>query len=220
MPDAVVGKNLLMEEKGPTMADHIYTTFDKMLGRSDKEELLKQTGIVVWMYGLSGSGKSTIANGLERILNAKGILTQVLDGDNIRSGLNTDLGFTDGDRSENIRRIAEVAKLFLNLGVVTLVSFITPRRDFRAKAREIIGEDDFLEVFVKAPFEVCAERDPKGLYSKVNAGEVANFTGKTSRFEEPEPSDPVFVLDTEQLSIKDGVDALFNELKTRIESQR
>ena len=175
--------------------DHIYPIFDKMLPREAKEKLLHQRGSVIWMYGLSGSGKSTLANLLERRLHASGRMVKVLDGDNVRAGLNNNLGFSDEDRSENIRRVAEVAKLFAESGIITITSFITPREDLREMARGIIGEDDFLEVYVKASYETCSERDPKGLYAKVKAGEVKQFTGKDSGFEEPANAD--LVIDTE-----------------------
>ncbi|MBP6603550.1 MAG: adenylyl-sulfate kinase [Verrucomicrobiales bacterium] len=178
--------------------DQLYPVFDKMLPRSAKEEMLGQSGAVIWMYGLSGSGKSTLANLLERRLHADGRLVKVLDGDNIRSGLNRNLGFSDDDRKENIRRVAEVAKLFAECGVITITSFITPNNELRALAREVIGGDDLLEVYVKASFETCAARDPKGLYAKVAAGEVKQFTGKDSAFEEPDCPD--LILDTEASS--------------------
>ncbi len=178
--------------------DHLYPVFDKMLPRSAKEALLGQSGAVIWMYGLSGSGKSTLANLLERRLHGDGRLVKVLDGDNIRSGLNRNLGFSDEDRLENIRRVSEVAKLFAECGVITITSFITPNNELRRLAREIIGEADLLEVYVKASFETCQIRDPKGLYAKVAAGEVKQFTGKDSAFEEPES--PALVINTEAFS--------------------
>ncbi|MEM9280367.1 MAG: adenylyl-sulfate kinase [Verrucomicrobiota bacterium] len=186
--------------------DHIYPVFDKMLPRDAKEALLGQRGAVIWMYGLSGSGKSTLANLLERRLHEQGKLVKVLDGDNVRSGLNSNLGFSDDDRRENIRRVAEVAKLFADGGVVTVTSFITPNNELRELARSIIGENDFLEVYIRASFETCAERDPKGLYAKVEAGEVKQFTGKDSAFEEP--SHPDVVIDTEALSEEEALDQL------------
>lgn len=178
-----------------TNQDHLYPVFDRMLPRSAKEELLRQSGAVIWMYGLSGSGKSTLANLLERRLHDQGRLVKVLDGDNIRTGLNRNLGFSDEDRFENIRRVAEVAKLFADCGIIAITSFITPRNDLRRLAREVIGDRDLLEVYVKASFEACAARDPKGLYAKAASGEVKQFTGKDSAFEEPESPD--LVLDTE-----------------------
>ena len=177
--------------------DHLYPVFDKMLPRSAKETFLGQSGAVIWMYGLSGSGKSTLANLLERRLHEEGRLVKVLDGDNIRSGLNRNLGFSDEDRLENIRRVAEVAKLFAECGIIVIASFITPNNSLRCLAREVIGDGDLLEVYVKASFETCAARDPKGLYAKVAAGEVKQFTGRDSAFEEPERPD--LIIDTETL---------------------
>lgn len=175
--------------------DHLYPVFDRMLPRASKEEMLGQAGAVIWMYGLSGSGKSTLAQRLERELHAAGHLVKVLDGDNVRTGLNRNLGFSDEDRLENIRRVAEVAKLFAECGVVVIASFITPNNTLRGLARVVIGDDDLLEVYVKASYETCAARDPKGLYAKVKAGEVKQFTGKDSSFEEPDRPD--LVIDTE-----------------------
>lgn len=194
--------------------DHIYPVFDKMLPREAKETLLGQRGIVIWMYGLSGSGKSTLANLLERRLHEEGRLVKVLDGDNIRSGLNNNLGFSDEDRFENIRRVSEVAKLFADSGIITITSFITPHENLRSMAREIVGSDDLLEVYVKASFETCAERDPKGLYAKVKAGEVKDFTGKDSAFEEPE--NPDLIIDTEALGEEESLALLLKTAKERI----
>jgi adenylylsulfate kinase len=167
-----------------------------MLPRAEKEARLGQRGLVAWLYGLSGSGKSTLALGLERQLFAEGRAVQVLDGDNIRSGLNRDLGFSEADRRENIRRIAEVAKLFAHSGLIVLASFITPREELRALARDLIGPADFLGIYVKASFATCAARDPKGLYAKAQAGQVPQFTGRDQEFEEP--AAPDLLLDTEQ----------------------
>lgn len=194
------------------VSDNIYPEFARMLGRADKERILKQRGVVVWLYGLSGSGKSTIANAVERKLHQKGLFTQILDGDNIRSGLNRNLGFSDEDRDENIRRVAEVAKLFLNAGAITLASFICPLRRFREQARSIVGEGDFIEVYVRASFEVCAARDPKGLYAKVKQGGVASFTGKDSSFEPPVAGDDALVLDTEALKLEDCASILVDKI--------
>ncbi|NBD38411.1 MAG: adenylyl-sulfate kinase [Verrucomicrobia bacterium] len=177
----------------------------------NEERLLRQRGRVFWLYGLSGSGKSTIANAFERRLHAEGVLTQVLDGDNIRTGLNANLGFSDEDRAENIRRIAEVAKLYLNSGLVTLTSFICPRRSLRDLARAVVGEADFVEVFVSASFSTCAQRDPKGLYAKAAAGEIPQFTGKDSAFEEPESGALALVLDTEANDLDACVERLYQE---------
>lgn len=179
------------------MAENIYPNFQRFVPRAEKEALLGQKGCVLWLYGMSGSGKSTIATEVERKLTESKRLVVVLDGDNLRSGLNADLGFTDEARDENVRRIAEVAKLFASQGIITLVSVITPLRRFRETAREIVGAD-FSEIYVKADFTTCAKRDPKGLYAKAAAGQVANFTGKDSSFEEPEKAD--LVLETQALS--------------------
>lgn len=169
--------------------DNLHPIFDRVLGRAEKEARLRQKGRVIWLYGLSGSGKSTLAIALERRLAAEGVTTHLLDGDNVRTGLNRDLGFTDADRSENIRRIAEVAKLFVQAGVVVIAAFITPLREHRKLARTIIGADDFSEVYVAASFETCAARDPKGLYAKAKSGGVAQFTGRDSSFEPPLSAD-------------------------------
>ncbi|MCH2332665.1 MAG: adenylyl-sulfate kinase, partial [Roseibacillus sp.] len=151
-------------------SDHIHPIFDSTLGRESKERLLNHKGCVIWLYGLSGAGKSTLAAAIEKTLHQKGVFTQLLDGDNIRSGLNKNLGFSDEDRKENIRRIAEVAKLFAHCGIVTMTSFITPTRSLRSLAREIIGQEDFHEVFVPCSYATCEERDVKGLYAKARAG--------------------------------------------------
>ena len=179
------------------MADNIHPDFERFVSREQKETLLAQKGCVLWLYGMSGSGKSTIATEVEHQLNAQGRLTAVLDGDNLRSGLNADLGFTDEARCENVRRTAEVAKLFASQGVITLISVITPLKKFRQLAREIIGAD-FHEIYIQADFETCAQRDPKGLYAKVAEGKVANFTGKDSGFEEPDQAE--LILNTQTLS--------------------
>ncbi|MET0263417.1 MAG: adenylyl-sulfate kinase [Rariglobus sp.] len=179
-------------------SDNLYPIFDRVLGRTEKEAKLKQRGRVIWLYGLSGSGKSTLAISLERRLHAEGVTTHLLDGDNVRTGLNRDLGFTDADRSENIRRIAEVAKLFVQAGVVVIAAFITPQRAHRQLARSIIGAGDFIEVYVAASFEACAARDPKGLYAKAKAGGVQQFTGRDSAFEPPSDEDrDALIIDTE-----------------------
>lgn len=182
------------------------------LPRHDKETLLGQTGIVLWFCGLSGSGKSTIASGVERVLHDQGRFTVRLDGDNLRTGLNANLGFSDDDRLENIRRTAEVAKVLAANGVIVLCSLITPRGIHRDLARGILGED-FAEVYVKASFEACEKRDVKGLYAKAAKGEVAHFTGRDSSFEEPQQAD--LVLDTEALSIEDAVFEVLEFVRSR-----
>ena len=194
-------------------ATNIHTEFHRFLGREDKERLLAQRGVVLWLYGLSGSGKSTIANIAERALHGEGRFTAILDGDNLRSGLNNNLGFSDEDRTENIRRNGEVAKLFAEQGVITFVSLITPRRDLRALARETIGED-FVEIFVKANYGTCAARDPKGLYAKAEAGEIRQFTGKDSGFEEP-GEEAELILDTDEHSAEECAHLLIAHLASR-----
>lgn len=171
------------------MAEHIHPIFDRILQRSDREAQLKQRSKVIWMTGLSGSGKSTLALALERALYEKGFVAQVLDGDNIRSGLNRDLHFSEADRQENIRRIAEVAKLYLDSGIIVICSFVSPTRAIRGMARDIVGEKDFVEIFVNTPLEVCERRDVKGLYAKARAGEIADFTGISAPYEAPEHPD-------------------------------
>lgn len=165
---------------------NIFSTFDEILPREEKEKLLNQKAKVIWMTGLSGSGKTTVAKYLERYLHDKGYLTQLLDGDNIRSGINNNLGFSDADRRENIRRIAEVSKLFLNCGIITINCFVSPTKAIREMAQSIIGADDFIEVFIDTPLEVCEARDVKGLYKKARAGEIKDFTGISAPFEAPE----------------------------------
>ncbi len=191
---------------------NIHPTYGQLLGRKSKEALLKQRGVVIWLYGLSGSGKSTLANALERRLHDEGIFTQLLDGDNIRSGLNSNLSFSDDDRQENIRRVAEVAKLFATAGVVTIAAFICPRAELRVLARDIIGAEDFFEVYVECRFETCEQRDVKGLYAKAKAGEVKQFTGRDSVFE-PGKS-PDLILNTDELSESDAVQKLFDVART------
>jgi adenylylsulfate kinase len=177
---------------------NIHPETRRFLNRAAKEDLLRQKGVVLWLYGLSGSGKSTIANEVERVLHGEGRMTVILDGDNLRTGLNSNLGFSDEDRTENVRRVAETAKLLAGQGIIVLVSVITPLRRQRAAAREIIGPD-FHEIYVKADFDTCAERDPKGLYAKAKEGKIGQFTGKDSGFEEPE--DPALLLDTQARSV-------------------
>ena len=185
-----------------------------MLARADKEKLLGQRGLMIWFTGLSGSGKSTIAIALERELHRRGILCRILDGDNIRSGINNNLGFTEADRVENIRRIAEVAKLFVDTGIVTLAAFISPNNDIREMAARIIGKDDFLEVYVSTPLEECERRDVKGLYAKARRGEIKNFTGITASFEAP--AHPALTLDTSVLSLEESVNRLLELVLPKI----
>lgn len=192
---------------------HIHPEFHRFLSRTDKEQLLGQRGIVVWLCGLSGSGKSTIANAAERVLHQQGRFTTILDGDNLRTGLNSDLGFTDQDRLENIRRFAEVAKILVSQGVITFVSAITPRGELRDLARGLLGEDLY-EVYVKASYETCEERDVKGLYAKAARGEIQHFTGKDGSFEPPHNAD--LILDTESITIEDAAFELLEAIRERI----
>ena len=166
--------------------ENIHPVFDRIIQKEDKEKMLNQTSKVIWLTGLSGSGKTTLGASLERKLFNQGFLTQVLDGDNIRSGINKNLKFTEEDRLENIRRIAEVNKLFLNCGIITINCFISPTKEIRDMAKEIIGEQNYIEIFVNAPISVCEERDVKGLYKKARNGEIKNFTGIDSPFDVPE----------------------------------
>ena len=183
--------------------NNIYPIFDRMLAREDKESLLGQRGVMLWFTGLSGSGKSTVAIALERELHRRGRLCRILDGDNIRTGINAGLGFSAEDRRENIRRIAEVGKLFVDTGVITLAAFVSPTNDVREMAREIIGEEDFKEIFISTPLEECERRDVKGLYARARRGEVKNFTGISAPFEAPEH--PALSLDTSKLSLEESV---------------
>ena len=197
--------------------NHIYPIFDRMLSREDKENLLHQRGLMIWFTGLSGSGKSTIAIALERELHQRGILCRILDGDNIRSGINNNLGFTEADRVENIRRIAEVSKLFIDTGIVTLAAFISPNNDIREMAAGIIGKDDFLEIYVSTPIEECERRDVKGLYAKARRGEIKNFTGISAPFEAP--VQPALKLDTSVLSLEESVNQLLELVLPRIQKK-
>lgn len=166
--------------------NHIYPIFDTILQKGDKEALLQQKGKVIWMVGLSGSGKSTLARAAENTLHQQKKVTMLLDGDNLRTGVNNNLGFSEEDRRENIRRAAEVSRLFAQCGVITICSLISPTESIRQMAKEIIGEEDYFEVYIDCPLEVCEQRDVKGLYAKARAGEIKDFTGISSPFEAPE----------------------------------
>jgi len=189
---------------------HIHPDFGRLLQRADKENLLSQRARVIWLTGLSGSGKTTLAAALERELHANEYLTQVLDGDNIRAGINSNLGFSEAERSENIRRIAEVAKLFLNAGVITICCFVSPTREMRRLAKDIIGAEDFIEVYVNASLETCERRDVKGLYAKARKGEINNFTGIHAPFEAPER--PAVELRTDQLNVDESLALLLKHI--------
>lgn len=184
-------------------ATHIYPIYDRMMTRADKESLLRQRGVMIWFTGLSGSGKSTVALGVERELHRLGILCRILDGDNIRSGINRNLGFSAEDRAENIRRIAEVGKLFVDTGIVTLAAFISPTHAYREMAADIIGRSDFKEVYISTPLEECERRDVKGLYARARRGEIRDFTGISAPFEAP--LHPALTLDTSVLSLEESV---------------
>lgn len=193
---------------------HIYPIFDRMLSRSDKEELLKQHSVMIWFTGLSGSGKSTIAIALERELQKRGLLCRILDVDNIRSGINNNLGFSAEDRIENIRRIAEIGKLFVDTGIITIAAFISPNNDIREMAANIIGKEDFMEIYVSTPIEECERRDVKGLYAKARKGEIKNFTGISAPFEAPQH--PALSLDTSKLSVEESVNKLLELILPRV----
>lgn len=194
--------------------NNIYPIFDRMMGREDKEALLKQCSVMVWFTGLSGSGKSTITIALERELHQRGLLCRILDGDNIRSGINNNLGFSPADRVENIRRIAEVSKLFIDTGVITIAAFISPNNELREMASSIIGKDNFLEIYVNTPIEECERRDVKGLYAKARRGEIKDFTGVSAPFEAPEH--PALSLDTSVLSLEESVNKLLELILPRV----
>lgn len=189
------------------MQTHIHPIFDRLLQRDDREKRLGQRSVVLWLTGLSGSGKSTIAQHLERYLYNQGYFAQVLDGDNIRAGICNNLGFSEEDRSENIRRIAEVAKLYLHSGIITLNSFISPTREIRAMAAEIIGATDFIEIYINAPLEICEKRDVKGLYAKARQGIIKGFTGIDQPYEAPES--PALEIRTDECSIEEAVAAIY-----------
>ncbi len=188
--------------------ENIHPIFDQILGQQDKEKLLQQKGLVIWMVGLSGSGKSTLAKSLEKYFYDQGKLTQLLDGDNLRTGLNANLGFSAEDREENIRRVAEVAKLFANCGIITICSFISPTEEIRKQSQRIIGNELYKEVYVECPLEVCEQRDVKGLYAKARKGEIKNFTGIDSPFEAPVT--PAITINTDQKNLNDCLEDMVN----------
>ncbi len=191
-------------------ATNIHPIFHRILQRTDKENQLQQNAKILWLTGLSGSGKSTIAEALEKKLQEQNFFTELLDGDNIRAGINNNLGFSDADRLENIRRIAEVSKLFLNCGIITINSFVSPTNDVRALAKKIIGENDFIEIYVNCPIEICEQRDVKGLYAKARRGEIKDFTGITAPFEAPVA--PSIEIKSNELTIEESVEKIFNHI--------
>lgn len=180
--------------------------------RSDREKLLKQKGILLWLTGLSGSGKSTVATMLEQKLNDAGKLTYLLDGDNVRHGLNSDLGFSKEDRIENIRRIAELSKLFVDAGIITIATFISPFIGERVKVKNLL-ESDFVEIYVDCPLEICEKRDPKGIYKKARNGQIKDFTGIDSPYEKP--INPDIVIHTEENSLEECVDKIMDYLEKK-----
>ena len=190
----------------------IFPIFDRMLSREEKEQLLGQRGIMIWMTGLSGSGKSTLAIAVEKELHRRGILCRILDGDNIRAGINSNLGFSPEDRRENIRRIAEIGKLFVQTGIVTIACFVSPTRELRRMARDIIGAEDFREVYIMAPLEECERRDVKGLYARARRGEVKDFTGISAPYEAPDRPD--LTLDTSRLTLQQEVEETIKLITT------
>jgi len=195
----------------------IYPIFDQLVSRQEREQQLNQIAKVFWMSGLSGSGKSTVAKAFERKLFQHGFFAQMLDGDNIRSGINKDLSFSQEDREENIRRISEIAKLYLNSGIVTIVSFISPTIKIRELAKSIIGPENFIDVFVNTPIEVCEQRDVKGLYAKARKGEIKDFTGINGIWEEPE--NPDILIPTHEMEIHESVSTLYTFAKPLISNK-
>lgn len=197
---------------------NITPIFDRMLSRKDKEQLLHQRSIMVWFTGLSGSGKSTLAIALEKELHSRGLLCCILDGDNIRSGINNNVGFSPEDRIENIRRIAEVGKLFIHAGVITIAAFISPNNDLREMAASIIGKEDFLEIYVSTPLEECERRDVKGLYTKARKGEIKEFTGISAPFEKP--VNPTLTIDTSLLSVEESIQQLLQLILPKVNGEQ
>ena len=197
---------------------NLFPIFDEILQREDKEELLNQNSKVIWMTGLSGSGKTTVAKGVERYLHSQGILNQLLDGDNIRVGISSNLTFSSEDRAENIRRISEISKLFLNCGIVTLNCFVSPTIEIRNIAKEIIGAENFIEVYINASVDTCEERDVKGLYQKARKGEIKDFTGISAPFEAPKSAE--IEINTAQLSIDESVQKVLDYILPIIKTSK
>ncbi|OFX88671.1 MAG: adenylyl-sulfate kinase [Bacteroidetes bacterium GWF2_33_16] len=194
---------------------NIHPVFDKILKRDDKERMLNQHSVVVWFTGLSGSGKSTIAKVLEQELHKKGYISKVLDGDNVRTGINSNLGFSDSDRKENIRRIAEVSKLFMDCGIILINCFISPTNIIRNQVKEIVGKENYFEIFVNTSLETCEKRDTKGIYAKARKGLIKDFTGISAPYEVPD--NPDIEIKTEELSINNAVEVILKKLLPRIE---
>ena len=199
-----------------TPSENIFPVFDKIISKEKKEKLLNQKGKVVWLTGLSGSGKTTIALQLEKELYKLGFLVQILDGDNIRAGINNNLSFSESDRTENIRRIAEVSKLFLNCGIITINCFVSPTIKMRQIAEKIIGKENYYEIFINADLETCEKRDVKGLYKKARNGEIKNFTGIDSEYEKP--NNPSLEVNTSQLSIDQSIEIILKNVLPQLKN--
>jgi adenylylsulfate kinase len=197
-----------------TLSENIFPVFNKIISKEKKEKLLNQKGKVFWLTGLSGSGKTTIALQLEKELFKLGFVVQILDGDNIRAGINNNLSFSENDRNENIRRIAEVSKLFLNCGIITINCFVSPTIIMRQSAKKIIGKENYYEIFINADLETCEKRDVKGLYKKARNGEIKNFTGIDSKYEKP--INPSLVIKTAQLSIDQSIEIILKNVLPQI----
>jgi adenylylsulfate kinase len=192
------------------MPDNIHPIFSQIISRESKERLIHQRSKAFWFTGLSGSGKSTLARGLEIKLYQRGFVTKLLDGDNIRQGINSNLGFSETDRTENIRRVAEISKLFLNAGIITICCFISPTQKIRDLARKIIGPENFFEIYVECSVETAEKRDVKGLYGKARSGQIKDFTGINMHYEPP--LNPDFILNTDTEDIDRSVRLLYRRI--------
>jgi len=199
-----------------TSSENIFPIFDKIISKEKKEKLLNQKGKVFWLTGLSGSGKTTIALQLEKELFKLGFLVQILDGDNIRAGINNNLSFSEADRTENIRRISEVSKLFLNCGVITINCFVSPTKKMRQNAKKIIGKENYYEIFINADLETCEKRDVKELYKKARSGEIKNFTGIDTEYEKP--NNPSLEVDTSLLSLDQSIEIILKNILPQIKN--
>ena len=188
-----------------SLNDNIYPIFNQIISKREKENRLKQNAKCIWLTGLSGSGKTTLALKLEKTLFKQGFLVQILDGDNIRTGISNNLDFSENDRLENIRRIAEVSKLFVNCGIITINCFVSPSNKIRSQAKKIIGDENFIGIYINADLSTCEKRDTKGLYKKARKGEIKNFTGISSIFEKP---DKTFI----EINTNNNIEKSFNDL--------
>jgi len=188
-----------------SLNDNIYPIFNQIISKREKENRLKQNAKCIWLTGLSGSGKTTLALKLEKTLFEQGFLVQILDGDNIRTGISNNLDFSENDRLENIRRIAEVSKLFVNCGIITINCFVSPSNKIRSQAKKIIGDENFIGIYINADLSTCEKRDTKGLYKKARKGEIKNFTGISSIFEKP---DKTFI----EINTNNNIEKSFNDL--------